>query len=79
MTLSLELPAETIRTGYDGNAGQELKRLAPLVDRIYAETTEGEAPALEAAVKAVSGTCGFVPELTEQPVDGLESWLLMQS
>ena len=79
VTLSLELPAETIRTGYDGNAGQELKTLAPLVDRIYAETTEGEAPALEAAVKAVSGTCGFVPELTEQPVDRLESWLLMQS
>lgn len=79
VTLSLELPAETIRTGYDGNAGQDLKALAPLVDRIYAETTEGEAPALEAAVKAVSGTCGFVPELSEQPVDGLESWLLMQS
>ena len=78
VTLSLELPAETIRTGYDGNAGQDLTALAPLVDRIYAETTESEAQTLETAVKAASDTCGFVPELTEKPASNLESWLLIQ-
>ena len=52
--------------------------MAPLVDRIYAETTEVEAPALETAVKAASAACDFVPELTEQPAEGLENWLLLQ-
>ena len=77
VTLSLELPAETIRTGYDGDAGQDLSELAPLVDRIYAETTEADAPSLEAAVKAASDTCGFVPELAEKPVGALKNWLLI--
>lgn len=52
--LSLELPAETVLAGTNSDAGQELSALAPLVDRIYAETTEAEAPALETAVKAAS-------------------------
>lgn len=77
--LSLELPAETVLTGTNSDAGQELSALAPLVDRIYAETTEVEAPALETAVKAASAACDFVPELTEQPAEGLENWLLLQS
>ena len=76
--LSLELPAETILAGTNSDAGQELGALAPLVDRIYAETTEAEAPALETAVKAASAACGFVPELTEQPAEGTENWLLIQ-
>ena len=76
--LSLELPAETILAGTNSDAGQELSALAPLVDRIYAETTEAEASALETAVKAASATCGFVPELTEQPAEGTENWLLIQ-
>ena len=76
--LSLELPAETVLAGTNSDAGQELGALAPLVDRIYAETTEAEAPALETAVKAASAACGFVPELTEQPAEGTENWLLIQ-
>ena len=75
--LSLELPAETVLAGTNSDAGQELSALAPLVDRIYAETTEAEASALETAVKAASAACGFVPELTEQPAEGTENWLLM--
>ena len=78
MILSLELPAETVLTRTNSDAGQELSALAPLVDRIYAETTEVEAPALETAVKAASAACDFVPELTEQPAEGLENWLLLQ-
>ena len=76
--LSLELPAETILAGTNSDAGQELSALAPLVDRIYAETTEAEASALETAVKAASAACGFGPELTEQPAEGTENWLLIQ-
>lgn len=76
--LSLELPAETVLTGLNSDAGQDLASLTALVDRIYAETTEGEAPALETAVKSASAACGFVPELTEQPAEGLENWLLIQ-
>ena len=76
--LSLELPAETILAGTNSDAGQELSALAPLVDRIYAETTEAEASALETAVKAASAACSFVPELTEQPAEGTENWLLIQ-
>ena len=76
--LSLELPAETVLAGTNSDAGQELSALAPLVDRIYAETTEAEASALETAVKAASAACGFVPELTEQPAEGTENWLLIQ-
>ena len=76
--LSLELPAETVLAGTNSDAGQELSALAPLVDRIYAETTEAEASVLETAVKAASAACGFVPELTEQPAEGTENWLLIQ-
>ena len=59
--LSLELPAETILAGTNSDAGQKLSALAPLVDRIYAETTEAEASALETAVKAASAACGISP------------------
>ena len=78
VVLSLELPAETVLAGANSDAGQDLAALTALVDRVYAETTEAEAPALAAAVKAASGTCGFVPELTERPTGELESWLLIQ-
>ena len=74
--VSLELPADTIRSGYDGDAGQNLSELAPLVDRIYAQTTAAEAPALEAAVKVASDACGFVPEVKTKPA-ALENWLLI--
>jgi len=77
--LSLELPAETVLAGTNSDSGQELGALAPLVDRIYAgDHRGGGPPALETAVKAASAACGFVPELTEQPAEGTENWLLIQ-
>lgn len=77
--LSLELPSETVRAGYDTDAGQALSALAPLVDRVYVRTTAAEVPALETAVKAASATCGFVPELTERPAETVENWLIIEN
>lgn len=64
VALSLELPAETIQNGGNETAGHRLSSLVPLVDAIYSVTTEAEAPALRQAVTAISGDCGFIPELT---------------
>lgn len=75
--LSLELDADTIRTGENTAAGQKLDTLAGLVDRIYAKTGEADVPELEQAVAAASRTCGFVPELTELPTGKTENWLLL--
>ena len=77
--LSLELPSETVRAGYDTDAGQALSALAPLVDRVYVRTTAVEVPALETAVKAASPECGFVPELTERPAETVENWLIIEN
>ena len=77
--LSLELPSETVRAGYDTDAGQALSALAPLVDRVYVRTTAAEVPALETAVKAASPECGFVPELTERPAETVENWLIIEN
>ena len=63
MLLSLELPAETILSGSDANAGQSLAELAPCVDRIYARTTADEVSALTAQVTAAAADTAFVPEL----------------
>ena len=77
--LSLELPSETVRAGYDTDAGQALSTLAPLVDRVYVRTTAADVPALETAVKAASPECGFVPELTERPAETVENWLIIEN
>ena len=58
--LSLELPAEVIREGSSEITGQSLQLLAPLVDRIYAETTAEEAAELAELVKAAAPDTGFV-------------------
>lgn len=58
--LSLELPADVIRTGGSEVTGQSLQLLAPLVDRIYAETTAEEAAELAELVKAAAPDTGFV-------------------
>lgn len=76
VALSLELDADTIRAGGNEIAGQKLTELAPIVDRIYAVTTENVSPALVEAVVAASPSCLFVPELTEQPTDQTASCLL---
>lgn len=68
--LSIELPASAITEGRDSAAGLLLSDLAPLVDRVYVRTTAAEAPALTAAVTAVSPETAFIPEVTEAPGDG---------
>lgn len=76
VALSMELDADTIRTGGNDAAGQALDQIVPLVDRVYARTTEAEAPVLAAAVETAG--CDFVPELSEVPAETLESWLLLR-
>lgn len=62
--LSLELPAEVIRTGSDDVTGQELRLLAPLVDRIYAESVAEEATELAELVKAAAPDTDFAAIVT---------------
>ena len=62
--LSLELPAEVIRTGISDVTGQELRLLAPLVDRIYAETTAEEAAELADLVKVAAPNAEFTAIVT---------------
>jgi len=57
--LSLELPAEVILTGGNEAAGQSLKVLAPLVDRIYTETTAADAAMLAELVKIAAPETDF--------------------
>ena len=66
--LSLELPAEVIRTGTDDVTGQELRLLAPLADRIYAETTAEEAAELAELVKAVAPDTDFTAVVADGAV-----------
>ena len=63
--LSLELPAEVIRSGSSDITGQSLALLAPLVDCIYAETTAEEAAELAVLVKAAAPDTGFVAVVTD--------------
>lgn len=72
--LSVELPAETVLTGRDETAGLVLEEIAPLVDRVYARTIEGQAEALSDAVTAAGGKL-FVPELQTQPQE-LKAYLV---
>lgn len=72
--LSVELPAETVLTGRDEAAGLALEEIAPLVDRVYARTIEGQAEALSDAVTAAGGKL-FVPELQTQPQE-LKAYLV---
>ncbi len=60
--LSVELPAAVLLTGSDQNAGQVLSDIAPLVDRIYTQTTADQTEAIKAALS--NDSVEFVPELT---------------
>lgn len=76
--LSLELPAEVILNGEDEISGQNLSRLAPLVDCIYARTTAAEAAQLAELVKAAAPDTGFVAEVTD--AEGIATdWLLLET
>ena len=72
--LSVELPAEAVLTGRDETAGLSLVEIAPLVDRVYARTIEGQAEALADAVEAAGGGL-FVPELQTRPQE-LKAYLV---
>ena len=65
VALSVETTARVIVGGLDETAGVALTDLADVVDRVYAVTTEEQAPALSAAAEAAGVT--FVPELTAAP------------
>lgn len=73
--LSIELPADVITTGSNADAGLNLADIAPLVDRIYAQTTAADAEALATAVTAANKGTAFVPELTGTPSG--DSYLLL--
>lgn len=74
--LSVELPEQVITLGQDATAGLVLQEIAPLVDRIYAPTTEASVSALEMAVKAAGENTEFIPELAAVPADGEQPYLL---
>lgn len=74
--LAVEVPEGVITLGQDETAGLVLSDIAPLVDRIYAQTTEASVPALQAAVEAANADTEFVPELTAVPADDQQSYLL---
>lgn len=63
VTLSVELPEAVIADGGDEAAGLSLVEIAPLVDRIYAETTPEQIESLSAAVTAANSAAAFIPEL----------------
>lgn len=74
--LAVEVPEGVITLGQDETAGLVLADIAPLVDRIYAQTTEASVSALAAAVEAANADTEFVPELTAAPADDQQSYLL---
>lgn len=76
--LSVELPESVITLGQDETAGLVLSEIAPLVDRIYTETTEGSIPALEAAVEAAGEDTALIPELTAIPAESDQPYLLTE-
>lgn len=61
--LSIEVPQAVITEGRDELSGLDLAKLAPHIDRVYAEATAENVETLRAAVGAVSETISFVPEL----------------
>lgn len=67
--LSIELSESVLTNGSDVDAGQNLAEIAPLVDRIYVQTTPEQVATLSAAVEAAPGDATFVPELTEYSPD----------
>lgn len=75
--LSIELPEGVITLGQDETAGLVLAGIAPLVDRIYTQTTEASVPALEAAVEAAGEDTAFIPELTAVPAGSEQPYLLI--
>lgn len=77
VTISVELPAQTILSGSDPVSGIVLADLAPLADRIYAVADAASAPALEQAVRAACEATDFAAEVTDAA--GVEGgFLLMQ-
>ncbi|MBP3486604.1 MAG: hypothetical protein J6J81_07150 [Oscillospiraceae bacterium] len=77
VSVSLQLPAQTILSGSDPVSGIVLADLAPLADRIYAVTDAASAPALEQAVRSACEETEFVAEVTDAAgVEG--SFLLVQ-
>ena len=75
VTISVELPAQTILSGSDPVSGIVLADLAPLADRIYAVTDAASAPALEQAVRAACDTTEFAAEVTDTA--GVEGGFLL--
>ncbi len=74
--LSLELPADVIRTGGSEATGQSLKVLAPLVDCIYAEATAADAAGLAKLVKATAPETDFAAIVTD--AEGVATDYLLQ-
>lgn len=60
--LSVELPSGVLLTGSDQTAGLVLSDIAPLVDRVYAQTTADQIETIKTALS--SAGVEFVPELT---------------
>ena len=77
VAISIQLPAEVLTSGADGDAGLVLSEIAPLVDRIYAVTTADQIPVLTDAVTAAHDGTGFVAELTAYGPDVTGSCLIL--
>lgn len=76
--LSVELPEAVVSGTPDAVAGQDLAKLAPLADRIYAVTTASQAEALREKVTALNEEGDFIPELAlESQAGGLERCLIL--
>ena len=75
MTISVELPAQTILGGSEAVSGVVLADLAPLADRIYAVTDAASADVLEQAVRSASEKTEFVAEVTDAA--GMEGSFLL--
>ena len=77
VAISIQLPAEVLTSGADGDAGLVLSEIAPLVDRIYAVATADQIPVLTDAVTAAHDGTGFVAELTAYGPDVTGSCLIL--
>lgn len=74
--LSIELPEAVVSGGADPVSGQRLAELAPLVDRIYVQTTPEQMEALSAAVTAANQDTELIAELTDYTPDTTGSCLV---
>ena len=74
--LSVELPEEVVAEGADEAAGLYLEKIAPLVDRIYAETSPERGGDLAEAVSAAGGRGAFAAEVPDRPPDAGGSCLV---